>query len=102
MDEQPDLDASSELNDEDILELEDEEGNLLRLLLLAMVDVEGKPYAVAVPHEQFVSEEEEGEIHLYLFAYIENEGEAGAIFAEIEDEETYNRVRAACEALLEM
>ena len=48
--------------------------------------------------EQVAGEVEE--IELYLFAY--SEDEEGAVYEDIEDEAVYAKVRAACEALLEM
>ncbi|MEL6347679.1 MAG: DUF1292 domain-containing protein [Myxococcota bacterium] len=102
MADQTTLDPSADVSEDDLLELEDEDGNILQLFLLAMVDVEEKPYAMAVPQAQLAKQgaDEGGDIDLYLFAY--SEDDEGAIYEDIEDPETYDKVRQACEALLEM
>jgi|LauGreDrversion4_2_1035121.scaffolds.fasta_scaffold922581_1 uncharacterized protein YrzB (UPF0473 family) len=66
---------------------------------LAMVEVEGKRYAVLAPGEADLSEESEEEIELFLFEY-EVDEEGDEIFSEIEDEATWNKVQAAAEQML--
>ncbi len=66
---------------------------------LAMVEVEGKRYAVLAPAEADLDDESDEEIELYLFEH-EVDEEGDEIFSEIEDEETWNKVQAAAEAML--
>ena len=94
------LDHSEELGGPDVVVLEDEEGNTLEFALLAVVEVEEQDYALMTPVEQI--EDEGGEsMDLFLFQYNEEE-DGSASFSEIEDEETYIRVRDFCSTLVDM
>jgi uncharacterized protein YrzB (UPF0473 family) len=92
------FDDSDELTIEDILDLEDEDGNMSRFALLAMVDVEGKSYAMTVPLAQLQSDDPEAQIDLHLLAYSE-EGE-DSFYEDIEDAAEYARVHAVCSELM--
>ena len=83
----------------DVVTLEDEEGNTMDFALLAIVEVEEQDYALLTPVEQL--EDEAGEsMDLFLFQYDE-EGDGTASFSEIDDEDTYNKVRDVCSALVD-
>jgi uncharacterized protein YrzB (UPF0473 family) len=66
---------------------------------LAMVEVEGKRYAVLAPADADMDDESEEEIELFLFEH-EVDEEGDEIFSEIEDEATWAKVQAAAEAML--
>jgi hypothetical protein len=93
------LDESVEVEQHDIVELEDEDGNMHQFALLAIVEDAEQDYAMLAPLEQ-VQNEEGDELELFLFKY--DETEEGGLFSEIEDEETYKRVQAFCSTLVEM
>jgi len=92
------FDESDELKIEDVLELEDEEGNVVQFALLAKVDVEGKQYVMTVPLVQLQSDDPEAQIELHLLAYLE-EGEE-SFYEDIENAEEYAKVHAVCSELM--
>lgn len=100
MSDQSVFDESDELSIEDILELEDEDGNVVQFALLAMVEVEGRQYAMTVPLAQLQSDDTEAQIDLHLLAYSE-EGE-DAFYEDIDDPEEYAKVHAVCSELINL
>jgi hypothetical protein len=94
------LDETDALAGPDIVILEDEEGNAMDFALLAIVEVEDQDYALMTPAEQI--EDDGGDsMELFLFQYDE-EDDGTASFSEIDDEETYERVRDFCATLVDM
>jgi hypothetical protein len=92
------FDDSDKLSIEDILELEDEDGEVVKFALLAMVDVDGKQYAMTVPLLQLQSEDPSAQIDLHLLVYVEEGDET--YYEDIEDEAEYARVHAFCTELM--
>lgn len=85
-----------------VIEFEDADGNVLSFAELALVEVDGQDYVMLAPLEQVeasVEGEAEGEIEIYLFRYDELE-DGSPDYSEIEDDDTYERVRAFCDAQL--
>jgi len=80
--------------------LEDEEGNAMDFALLAIVEVEDQDYALMTPAEQ-IEDDASDAMELFLFQYDE-EDDGTASFSEIDDEETYERVRDFCATLVDM
>lgn len=71
--------------EQNIVEIQDEDGNVTKCEIYDVVDFEEKTYALLLP----VDEEEE-EAELIVLEYIE-EGEEG-YFQNIDDEDEFNRV----------
>lgn len=94
------FDDSEQLTPTDILELEDEQGNVVEFALLAMVDVKGRPYAMTVPLAQLKDPNPNASIDLHLLAYFE-EGD-DVFYEDIEDEAEYAEVHAVCSGLLNL
>ena len=94
------FDDSEQLTPTDLLELEDEEGNVVEFALLAMVEVDGRPYAMTVPLSQLQDPNPDSDIDLHLLAYSE-EGE-DAFYEDIDDEAVYAKVHAECSKLLNL
>jgi uncharacterized protein YrzB (UPF0473 family) len=95
-------DSAPEMEDdpnEGLIVLSGADGTERSFQSLAMVEVEGKRYAVLAPAEANLDEESDEEIELYLFEH-EVDDEGDEIFSEIEDEQTWNKVQAAAEAML--
>jgi len=89
-------DESAEFREEELLELEDEDGNSRTFALLAVVEVDGQNFAMLAPHQEMLESEEQLEVA--LFAY--EEDAEGATYTDIEDEALFERVREYCVALL--
>jgi uncharacterized protein YrzB (UPF0473 family) len=94
------LDEEESFSTPDIIVLEDDEGNEHEFALLAIVDVQDQDYALLTTIDDLQDEEGES-MELFLFKY-EEEEDGAASFSEIEDEETYIRVRDFCATLVEM
>jgi len=90
---------ADELINPEVVVLEDEDGNAHEFALLQIVDVDEKEYALMTLVEQLDDDESES-MDLYLFRYEELEGDM-ASFSEIEDDETYARVRDYCATLVD-
>ena len=93
----PEVDADDP--NEGLIVLSGADGEERSFQSLAMVEVDGKRYAVLGPGDADLSEESEEEIELFLFEY-EVDEEGDEIFSEIEDEATWNKVQAAAEQML--
>lgn len=91
------LDESDEL---EIVEFEDEEGNLIVAAILAIVEVDDLDYAVLAPASQLEDDDESTELEVFLFQYGEDE-EGNEMFAYIEDEATFKKVQETATMLLE-
>lgn len=86
-----------EFFDDDIVVLEDENGEPVEYIFLALVEVDELEYAVLTPNEEPENDEEPMEI--FLFGYSEDE-EGYEVFSEIEDDATYQKVKAEAERVL--
>lgn len=90
------LDESTEL---DVVEFEDEDGKLHVAAILAVIEIDDLDYAVLAPVAQLEDDDSE-ELEIFLFQYGEDE-DGNEMFAYIDDEETFNKVRAAASMILE-
>jgi uncharacterized protein YrzB (UPF0473 family) len=90
------LDESDDL---DVVEFEDEEGNLHVAAILAVLEVDDLEYAVLAPVAQLNDDDSE-ELEIFLFQYGEDE-EGNEMFAYIEDEAMFKKVQEAASTLLE-
>ena len=90
------LDESAEFREEELIELEDEAGNVRVFALLAVVEVDGANFAMLSPHKEML--ENEDQLEIAIFAY--EEDEEGAFYSDIEDEALFARVQEYCIALL--
>lgn len=91
----------SEENDEiDRIVLEDDEGNELECVVLSVVEMDGTDYALVAPAESY-DDESTDTLELLIFQYSEDEVEGAALFAHIEDEATYEKVKAFFAELME-
>lgn len=89
--------AAEEDEDEDLVILVAEDDSEHRYILILTVELEGLEYGVLAPEEQ-VRSDDPGEFELSIFQ-IEAD-EEGDQFIAIEDDETFEKVRAACAELL--
>jgi uncharacterized protein YrzB (UPF0473 family) len=90
------FDESEEL-DEDIVTMVDDEGNEVDFMILAIMEVDGKDYAMLSPVEDLAEEADADAVELYFYSYDEEADE----FGEIEDEDLHDRVQAAFAELME-
>ena len=90
------LDESEDL---DVVEFEDEEGNLHVAAILAVIEVDDLDYAVLPPVAQLEDDGGE-ELEIFLFQYGEDE-DGNEMFAYIDDEATFRKVQEAASQLLE-
>lgn len=93
------LDDSEELETQDIVTLVDEDENEHQFVVLAIVELDDRQFAMLAPLEQ-VEDDSDPELELFLFTYAETE-DGIAEFGEIEDEEVYEAVQAYCATLLD-
>jgi uncharacterized protein YrzB (UPF0473 family) len=93
------FDESEELDDE-IVTITDEEGNDVDCMVLAVMDVEGRDYAMLAPVEQLDSDEGD-EVELFIFTYDEDEAEGVEHFGYVDDDAMYEKVRQAFAELME-
>jgi len=92
------LDESSEFREEELVELEDEDGTCRVFALLAVVEVDGQNFAMLSPHASMTSDDDDEPLEIALFAY--EEDAEGATYSDIEDEALFARVQEYCIALL--
>lgn len=100
---QPNGKSEPEKQDEEgsVIVLSGEGGEERSFQCLAMVDHEGKRYAVLAPADADLGDESDEEIELFLFEYeVDDDGDGDEIFSEIEDEATWNAVQAEAEKIL--
>lgn len=90
------LDAEAD-EDEDLVILVAEDDSEHRYILILTVELEGLEYGVLAPEEQ-VRSDDPGEFELSIFQIEADED--GDQFIAIEDDETFEKVRAACAELL--
>ena len=83
-------------HEEELLDLEDADGNTRTFALIAVVEVDGQNFAMLTPRDAV--SDSEGALEVALFAY--EEDEEGAIYSDIEDEALFDRVQTFCFALL--
>ena len=93
------FDESDEIADDDTVVLIDAEGNEREYVILAIFEVEDQDYAMLTPADQ-VEAEDSDELEVFLFEYHEDE-DGTANFAGIEDEPTYEKVKAVGSTLME-
>lgn len=92
-----------ELDDQDVVELTDDEGNTVSFSVLLVVEFNGVEYAALTPVEQLEDDEAE-EQDIYLFVYEATEDEEGLVesFAPIDNPETFELVRDFCSQQMEI
>jgi uncharacterized protein YrzB (UPF0473 family) len=83
-----------EYDDDEIVTLSDAEGNETEFQFLGVVEVEGEDYALLTP----ANDEEAEATEIFIFRYEQDE-DGGEVFSDVEDEETFQKVRAQAEAL---
>jgi hypothetical protein len=92
------FDESEEMDDL-LVTFEDEEGNEVDFMVLAVMEIDGQDYAMLAPVEQLGDDESDEGIELYYFKYTEADGEE--TYDEIEDEALLERVHKAFGELME-
>lgn len=93
------FDENNEVTEDELVQIEDE-GVVYNCAVLAIAESEGQEYAMLAPAEQLSDAEEEGELLLFIVQYTLTEDDE-EIFSSIEDDETYDRVRAFFSTLIE-
>jgi len=93
------LDESEEMDDL-LVTFEDEDGNEVDFMVLAVMDIEGQDYAMLAPVAQLGDEESDEGIELYYFKYTDN-GDGDETYDEIEDEALLEKVHTAFGELME-
>jgi uncharacterized protein YrzB (UPF0473 family) len=93
------FDESEDLEADDLVTIQDEDGKQWDCAILAVVEHESAEYALLAPVDQL--EDEEGdEVEMFLFVYqVDDDGTQ--TFSYIEDDETYEAVREAFTVLME-
>lgn len=91
-----DMDEEDGEEGDDVVVLEDAEGNAREYVFLAVVEVDEEAYALLTPAEE--DENEENPTEVFLFQY-EVDDDGNESFSDIEDEELFKRVQAAAEQL---
>ncbi len=99
------VDESDEM-DEDIVVVTDEEGKSYNCMVLGVMEVDGREYAMLSPIEGLKAlegeESEEGDdVEVFLFTYDQDEESEQETFGPIEDDATYEKVREAFAELME-
>lgn len=93
------LDESDVITEEDRVILVDQDGNEHQFVLLALLDVDDQEYAVLGPEDQLTDPSLE-EVELSFFRVQVDENDEQERFEPVEDDEEFERVRAACADLL--
>ncbi len=93
------FDESTDLDDEDVVVLIDEDDLERRCAVLAVADIDGQEYALLAPIDQ-LQDEQGNELELFIFQYALNEDEVET-FASVDDETIYTRVRDFFASLME-
>ncbi len=93
------FDESDEM-DEDIVVITDEEGKSYNCMVLAVMEVDGREYAMLSPVEGLEGEEGD-DVELFLFTYDQDEENEQETFGPIDDDATYEKVREAFAELME-
>lgn len=84
--------------DDDIVILQDAEGNEREFRFLTVVELEDEgAFALLTPNEEPADEEAPTEV--FIFRYEQDE-DGGEIFSDLDDEDLFQRVQKAAEALL--
>jgi uncharacterized protein YrzB (UPF0473 family) len=84
--------------DDDIVILQDADGNEKEFRFLTVVELEGEgAFALLTPNEEPLDEDAPTEV--FIFRYEQDE-EGGEIFSDLDDEDLFQRVQKAAEALL--
>ncbi len=96
---QESLDENDALDPTEVVTFTDEEGVAHHCVVLAVIEHAGTDYAMLAHVDEVQSEDEDGELELFLFRY-EVDEEDTEVFSYIEDEATYAAVQVACETLL--
>lgn len=92
------FDESEEFDDDEVVTIVDEDGEERDCMVLAVADVDGVDYALLAPADQ-LKDDEEGELELFIFTYEVDDDET-ELFGYVEDEDTYERVRAFFSTLI--
>ncbi len=93
------FDESDEMDD-DIVVITDEEGKSYNCMVLAVMEVDGREYAMLSPVEGLEGEEGD-DVELFLFTYDQDEENDQETFGPIDDDATYEKVREAFAELME-
>jgi len=95
---------SEETNDEtvelEVIVLEDEEGKEHAYVVLSVDMIDGQTYALLATEESY-DDESNDMLELDIFQYDEDEDEEASVFAAIDDDATYEKVKAFFTNLLE-
>lgn len=91
-----DGELDGEEEEDDLVVLEDAEGNEREFHFLAVVELDEESYALLTPAEEQADEEAPAEV--FIFHYVVGE-EGDESFSHIEDEALFARVQAEAEAL---
>ena len=93
------FDESDEMDD-DIVVITDEDGKVFNCMVLAVMEVEGREYAMLSPVEGLEGEDGD-DVELFLFTYDQDEERDQETFGPIDDDATYEKVREAFAELME-
>ena len=91
------IDENSDLTEDDIRILVDEEGNEVECVLLAVVGHEEQDYALMTTLESLESEDEDLDVFVLIYDVDADDVES---FSEVDDEATYDAVVAFTRTLI--
>lgn len=86
------FDESEEIDESDLVDIVDEDGRELKCVILGTLEHEDREYALLAPLDQLTSEDGD-EVEMFIFLYKMDE-EGNQTFAYIDDDATYEAVRA--------
>ncbi len=86
------MDENNNLDEEldNIIVLNDEEGNEVKFEFLDLVELDGEEYVVLLPADEDEGEEEEGEVVILKVEDTDSEEEES--YVSVDDEDTLNKV----------
>jgi uncharacterized protein YrzB (UPF0473 family) len=96
------FDESEEIQENEVVEIEDEDGNSHSCVVLAIIEHAEQDYAMLAPAAQLTEPEngEEAELEIFLFQYdVTDDGVE--CYSYIEDPERFEEVRTFCATLME-
>lgn len=85
-------------DEEDVVVLTDDDGEVEEYVFVALIEVEGLEYAIMALKEELDNRVEDPE--LFLFEYSEDE-DGEEVYSDIEDEELFEKVRQEADRVLQ-
>jgi len=85
------FDDSDEISEDDLVTIQDEEGNEYHCVLMAIIEHDAKEYAALVPYDQLMDDEAETQ-DLFIFEYVISKDDVEQ-FIGVEDDDVWEAVQ---------